>query len=90
MRTSYTLASLGLDHLPIVFCLLDHIRSRNLSGPVDKFTNWERFQSLTSELISPRIQISSEEEDDKAARDFTAFIVSAYRPIDKKNYILGT
>jgi hypothetical protein len=40
--------------------------------------DWERFQSLASELISPRIQINSEKEADKAARDFTVSIASAY------------
>jgi hypothetical protein len=27
------------DHLPIVFHLLDHIKTRNPSGPVDKLTD---------------------------------------------------
>jgi hypothetical protein len=49
------------DHLPVVFHLLNHIRTRNLSDLVDIFTDWERFQSLASELISHRIQISSRE-----------------------------
>jgi hypothetical protein len=70
---------LDSDLIPIIFHLLDHIRSRNLSDPVDKFTDWERFQRLASELISPKIKINSEEEADKAARDFTASIASAYR-----------
>jgi hypothetical protein len=39
----------------------------------------ERFQSLTSNLISPRIEINSGAEADKAARAFTASIASAYR-----------
>jgi hypothetical protein len=67
------------DHIPIIFYLLDHIRSRNLLDPVDEFTDWERFHRLASELISPEIEINSEEEADKVARDFTASIVSAYR-----------
>jgi hypothetical protein len=36
------------DHLPVVFHLLDHNRTRNLSDPVQKFTDWERFQILAS------------------------------------------
>jgi hypothetical protein len=48
---------------------------RNLS----KNSDWERFQSLASELISPRIEINSGVEADKAARNFTASIASAYR-----------
>jgi hypothetical protein len=70
---------LDSDDLPVVFHLLDHIRTTNLSDSVDKFTHLERFQSLASELISPRIQINSEKEADKRARDFTASIASAYR-----------
>jgi hypothetical protein len=62
---------LGSDHIPIVFHLLDNSRTRKLSEPVDKFTDWVRFQSLTSEVVSPRIQMNSEEEADKAAQDFT-------------------
>jgi hypothetical protein len=50
---------LDSDHLPIVFHFLDHVRTRNLSDLVYKFTDWERVQSLGSELISPRIQINS-------------------------------
>jgi hypothetical protein len=48
-------------------------------GPVDKFTDWERFQSLASELISPTIQINSAEEAKKVTRDFPASTASAYR-----------
>jgi hypothetical protein len=54
-------------HLPVIFHLLDRIRTRNLSGPVNKFTDWERFQSLASELISCRALINSEEEADIVA-----------------------
>jgi hypothetical protein len=69
---------LDSDHLTVVFHLLDHIRTRNVSDPVDKFTDSERFQSLISELILPRIQINSREETDNAAREFTASVVYAY------------
>jgi hypothetical protein len=44
-----------------------------------KFTDWERFQSLASELISPRIKINSEEEAYIASRDFIASIPSTCR-----------
>jgi hypothetical protein len=70
---------LDSDHLPIIFHMLDHDKIRNLLEPIEKFTDWDRFQSLTSELISPRIDINSGVEADKAARDFTASIASAYR-----------
>jgi hypothetical protein len=46
---------LDSDHLPIVFHILDHITT-SLSDPVEKFTDWDRFQSLASDLVSPRIQ----------------------------------
>jgi hypothetical protein len=46
---------LDSDHLPIVFPILDHVTTRNLSDPVEKFTDWERFQSLASDLVTPRI-----------------------------------
>jgi hypothetical protein len=70
---------LDSDHLPIVFHILDHVKIRNLSEPIEKFTDWDRFQSLASDLISPRIEINSGIEADKAARDFTASVASAYR-----------
>jgi hypothetical protein len=41
---------LDSDHIPVFFHLL-HIINRNLSDPVNKFTDWERFQRLASELI---------------------------------------
>jgi hypothetical protein len=52
---------LDSDHLQIVLHLLDYIRTRSLSDPVEKFTDWKWFQSLASELISPRIQVNSED-----------------------------
>jgi hypothetical protein len=64
---------LDSDHLSIVFHLLE------LSDPVYRFTEGERFQSPTSKFISPRIEINSGEEVDKAVRDYTASIASAYR-----------
>jgi hypothetical protein len=70
---------LDSDHLPIVFHLRDHIRTRNMSELVDKFAESERFQRLTSVLISPKIQINTEKETDKAARDFTASIAPVCR-----------
>jgi hypothetical protein len=70
---------LDSDHLPITFNILDHVKIRNLSEPIEKFTDWDRLQSLASELISPRIEINSRVEAVKAACDFTASIASAYR-----------
>jgi hypothetical protein len=70
---------LDSDHLQIVFHTLDHDKIRNLSDSIEKFTDWEWFQSLASELISPKIKIISGVEADKAAREFSASIASAYR-----------
>jgi hypothetical protein len=67
--------------------ILDHVKTENLSEPVKKFTDWEQFQSLASDLISSRIEINSEEETDKAARDFTVSIrsiPSVYRLLTSK------
>jgi hypothetical protein len=70
---------LDSDYLPIDFHILDHVRTRNLSDPLEKFTDWVRFQSLVSDLASARTQINSEVEADKAARDFTASVTSHFR-----------
>jgi hypothetical protein len=80
---------LDLDHLPVIFHLMYPVRSRNLLDPVDKFTDWEQFHSLASQLISPKIQINAGEETDKAVHNYTASIASAYRQaINMKNYTL--
>jgi hypothetical protein len=70
---------LDSDHLPIMFHILDHVGTKQLSEPLEKFAIWERFQSLASNLISPRVQINSGVEADEAARAFSASIASAYR-----------
>jgi hypothetical protein len=70
---------LDSDHLPIVFHIRDHVKIRNLSEPVEKYTDWYWCQRLASEIISARIKIKSGVEADKAARDFTASIALAYR-----------
>jgi hypothetical protein len=68
---------LDSDNIPIVFYILDHVTIRNISEPIEKFKDWNRFQSLASELITPKIEINSRVESDKAALDFTASIASA-------------
>jgi hypothetical protein len=78
---------LDSDHLPIVFYILDHVNNRNLSEPTEKFADWDRFQSLASELISPKVKINSGVEADKAAH-FTASIASAYRSLTRRITIL--
>jgi hypothetical protein len=69
---------LDSDHLPIIFHILDHVKIRNLSDPIAKFTDWERFQSLASDLISPTLDINTGKKP-MAQREFTASIASAYR-----------
>jgi hypothetical protein len=44
-----------------------------------KNSDWVRFQSLTSDLISSRIKINSEVEANEEELDFTASIASAYK-----------
>jgi hypothetical protein len=66
---------LDSDHLPIMFHILDHVRTKQISQPVEKITNWERFQSLASNLISPRIEINSGVEADKAARFHSLYCI---------------
>jgi hypothetical protein len=70
---------LDSDHLPITFHILDHVTTKNFSAPLEKFTDWERFQSRASNLILARIEINSGAEAHNAARAFTASIASAYR-----------
>jgi hypothetical protein len=43
---------LDSDHLPVIFHIVDHVKIRNISEPIERFTDWNRFQSLASELIS--------------------------------------
>jgi hypothetical protein len=54
VKMSHVIVSdiLDSDHLPIVFHILD------LSEPTEKFTDCDRFQSFTSELISPKVEIN--------------------------------
>jgi hypothetical protein len=75
---------LDSDHLPTAFHILHHVRTKNLQEPFEKCTNWERFRSLASNLISPRIEINSGIEADKAVCHFTAAVASAYIPLISK------
>jgi hypothetical protein len=70
---------LDSDHLPIIFHILDYVKIRNLSDHIEEFTDWDRFQSLPSELTSQKIEIISGVEADKAARNYKTSIASAYR-----------
>jgi len=81
MVTYFTLLSvsnvLDSDHLPILFNILDHVSVWDISAPVETYTDWERFRSLAYDLISPRIQIDTAEEAEKAATTFAATTFTA-------------
>jgi hypothetical protein len=47
---------------------LHHVKAREIFDPVEKFTDWEGFQSLASALVSPRIEINSCTEAGKRLR----------------------
>jgi hypothetical protein len=81
IRVTHVIVSdiLDSDRLPIIFHILDNAKIKNIWEPIEKFTDWDRFQSLASKIISPRIEINSGVDADKAARNFTASIASAYR-----------
>jgi hypothetical protein len=64
------------------------LRTRGALDPVEKLTDWKLFQSFVSKIISPKIRIHSSNEADRAARDFTASIASAYRLSTRKTTIL--
>jgi hypothetical protein len=55
------------------------IKARDSLNRVEKFTDWEWFQSLASELISPQLQIDTGKEADKTAGDVALSIALAYR-----------
>jgi hypothetical protein len=71
-----------------MFSILDPVRMREALDPVQKLTDWELFQSLASELISPNIQILSSNEPDNAAHDLAASIALAYRISSRETTIL--
>jgi hypothetical protein len=58
------------------------------SESIKKFTDWNRFQGLASELMSPKSEINSGVEADEAVRDFRASIASAYRLLTSKISLL--
>jgi hypothetical protein len=72
--------NLDSDHLPINrFHILQHVRDRDFSNRAEEFTDWKRFQNISSQVISPEIQIKSGEEADEAAHDFTASVTLTCR-----------
>jgi hypothetical protein len=81
IRVSEVIVSDILDsyHLSIIFYIPDHVKIKNLSESIEKFTDWDRIQSFAYELISLKVESNSRVEADKAARDFTITIASADR-----------
>jgi hypothetical protein len=71
-----------------MFRIPDPVRTKEIFEPLEKLTDLELFQSLTSELTSPNPQIHSPNEADKAARDCAAPLASAYRISIKQTTIL--
>jgi hypothetical protein len=59
--------NLNSDHVPIVFHILHLVITYKLLEPFEQFTDWRRFRSLVSNLISPRTEINSGVEANKAA-----------------------
>jgi len=53
---------------------VDHVTTTNISDPVETFTDWEWFQNLPSDLVSPRIQINLRGEGDKLEHDFITLV----------------
>jgi hypothetical protein len=39
------------DYLLILFHILGHVKIMNLLEPIEKFKDWDQFESLASELI---------------------------------------
>jgi hypothetical protein len=68
---------------------MGHVKIKNLSEPIEKFTDWDRFQTLVSELISLKVEIKSGIEADKAAHDFTDCTASASRLSTSKITLLN-
>jgi hypothetical protein len=71
-----------------MFSILDPVRMKEALDPVEKLTDWELFQCLASELISPNIQIHFSNEADKRAHDFAASIALACSLSTRKITIL--
>jgi hypothetical protein len=70
---------LDSDHLPVLFHMLDHVSTRDISATIEVHTDWERFESLASDLISPRTQIHTCEDAEVTACKFAASRASVYR-----------
>jgi hypothetical protein len=74
---------LDSDHLQIIFHIRDHIKIRNSSEPIEKFTDWDRFQNVASELISHRIEINWGQKPIKRRATFQPLLLQhiGWRPV---------
>jgi hypothetical protein len=45
-----------------MFSILDRVKAGEVLDPVEKFIDWEQFESLASDLVPPRIQINFSKE----------------------------
>jgi len=86
VRLSGVIVSDTMDstHLQILFHILDHVNARDILAPVESHTDCERFRGLTSDLISPRIQIDIADVVDRAACNFAVSVATAYRLSTRK------
>jgi hypothetical protein len=64
--------------------VLDSVRTRGASDPVEKLTDSQLLQSLASELVSPNIKIHSSSKSDKETHDFAASMASVHRLLNRK------
>jgi len=69
---------LDSNHMQILFHILDNVSTGDISAPVEIHIDWQRFRSLTSDFVSPRIQIHTVNDPKRVACDFAASIASAY------------
>jgi hypothetical protein len=60
IRLSSVIAAYILDSriLTIAFHILHHDRTKKLSEPLERLTDWKRLQSLASDLMSPRMKLT--------------------------------
>jgi hypothetical protein len=50
---------LDLGQLPVFFHIMDPVSARDISDPVETQKDWQRFKSLATHSILPRIQIDT-------------------------------
>jgi hypothetical protein len=76
------------DTLLILFHILDHVSTTDISAPIKIHRHWERFQNPASDQISPRIPIHTLVDAEETVRKFAASVPSAYRLSSNKITLL--